>query len=185
MSSGLQPGQAPQNPRLYKGPFNLQCISSRYTPQQLQTKILNALLQYESEAEVCHGRRADDGRWYWQCQCLPKPLPAGSADPHHSQLGQGEDSAQPSSRPAQQPEIQFDIEIVQLALKRPGGTGRRRDAQQPERQAYILHFYNKSGQSQAQRPGGAAASISQTQAEQAVQERFRAVTSKVLKLIDL
>lgn len=130
---------------------------------------------------MCHGRRVDDGRWFWHCQCLPK-APSTSDGLH---LGH-DDASQSTSRPPHHAtELHFDIEIVQLAIKRPGGTSRRRDAQQVERQAYILHFYNKSQQSQGQRPGAPGTSTSQTQADQAVQERFRTVTSKLLKLIEL
>jgi len=163
-------------------------VSSRYTPQQLQTKILTALLQYENEAEMCHGRRVDDGRWYWECQCLPKNAQAPSNDLSHQKYGQGDDGSTSAGRSSLQGgDIHFDVEIVQLAVKKQG-SNRRRDSQQTDRQVYILHFYNKSltQMNQSQRVGSTpVTSHSQMQLDQQLQERFRMVTSRVLKLIDL
>ena len=76
-------------------------------------------------------------------------------------------------------QIIFDIEIVQLAIKK---STRRRDggASGSDRCAYILQFYNKTQLANGQRMAPQT-----TQADQAMQERFRMVTSKLLKLVEL
>ena len=83
MQNQMAPPQAlpmplvPQNqllsgpaPRLYKGPLNLQCLTTRYSLPELASKINRAIQNFEDSEEgrdTCTGRRADDGRWYWNC----------------------------------------------------------------------------------------------------------------------
>lgn len=169
-------------------------MTTRYSLGELASKITKAIQHFDEQElqDSCSGRRADDGRWYWHCLCTPKGHASSAATASHTtdggnlaggmmqQIG-GTDGSAMASRGGWgfEQQIIFDIEIVQLAIKR---STRRRDGNSSgsDRCAYILQFYNKTQLANGQRMAPQA-----TQADQAMQERFRMVTSKLLKLVEL
>lgn len=119
-------------PRLYKGPFNLQCCTTKPVAE-IQQEILRA-------SQLSSTRISQQ---------------PGSCTFHCNNNG-----------------VKFDIEVVELQTKR----------RNPERKLFILQFFNKSQQHQVPQ---AQMTHSQQQQEQLIQDRFRQVTSKILKEITL
>lgn len=82
------PQQGPA-PRLFKGPLNLQCMTTRYSLGELASKITKAIQNFDEQEpqDSCSGRRADDGRWYWHCLCTPTGHASSAATTSHTTDG--------------------------------------------------------------------------------------------------